>query len=297
MRFVVAIVLVLAAAAVAAAAGSARRESATATLAFVSVGDDRVGTTMRNTKPDGIPDAHFTLVVDAPGETVVKLGLRSTEPDGTPAFGQRWDTVPGGDWILAVFRNGVLLNPLDSGVTDALTGPATYELYAQSVAESGKALVVTGNSYRVDVTFASGGGIAVGTKIGSPGSRLLTPIAIASPPGTAAPPAVTPPPTTTPAVPTTPAAPVAGATGKPTIALRSNRLTARIRGCVTLTEVVTRAPAASRVVFELRAEGLWRVVPRRACSSSPGRFVYRATLKSGANVLARSKPLTITWKP
>ena len=296
MRFVSALFLAVVAATVAAAVGGARTESATATLTFVSVGEDRVGTTFRNTKPNGVPDAHFTLVLDAPGETVVKMGLRSTEPDGTPAFGQSWDTVPGGGWIMAVFRDDVLLNPLDSGVTDVLTGPKTYELYVESVSEFGKPMVLPGNNYRVDVTFESGLGIAMGTTVGSPGSRRLTPIAIASPPGTPAPPAVSPPPTTTPAVSTTPAAPVAGASGRATIVLRPNRKTAQIRGCVTFAAVVTHAPTASKVVFEQRAKSVWRAVRQRACSSRPGRFVYRATLRSGAKVLAHSKPLTITWK-
>ena len=128
MRFAAAVLLAGACASVAAATGGART-TAGATLAFVSVGEDRVGTIMKNTKPDGIPDAHFRLTLDAPGETVVKMGLRSTDADGTPAFGQRWDTVYGGDWIMAVFRNDTLLNPLDSGVNDPLTGPVTYELY------------------------------------------------------------------------------------------------------------------------------------------------------------------------
>lgn len=297
MRFAAAVLLAGACASVAAATGGART-TAGATLAFVSVGEDRVGTIMKNTKPDGIPDAHFRLTLDAPGETVVKMGLRSTDADGTPAFGQRWDTVYGGDWIMAVFRNDTLLNPLDSGVNDPLTGPVTYELYIQSVSEAGKPMVLTGNHYRVDVTFASGRGIAVGTTVGSSGSRILTPIAIADPVGPA-PPSVAPPPATTPPAATTPAAPSTPASGsarKATVALRASRTTAAPGACIVLKAVVTGRPAGAKLVYEQLVKKAWKTVRPRACSARAARLTYRATLTSGAKVVARSKPLAITWK-
>ena len=158
----------LAVAAVAVATAGART-SASATPSFVSLGEDKVGVGA-SAQPGSGPDGHFTLVVDAAGETIVAIELSSTKPDGSLVGGAHWDTVPRGWWVLGVFRGGTMLNAGNAGISDAVAGVTTYELYAQNTG-----LFKDGQSFRIDVTFASGTGTAVVMTIGTPGSRPVTP--------------------------------------------------------------------------------------------------------------------------
>lgn len=258
------------------------------TLTFVAIDEDRVSVGS-SALPGNGPDGHFQLIVDAPGETISAIELSSTMPDGSLCCGAHWDTVPRGWWTLGVFRDGTMLNAGDVGVSDPVGGTQIYELYAQNTG-----LFKGGQSFRVDVTFASGAALAIVMTIGTPGSRAVTP----TPPMPA--PNPTPPVSTIPTTPTpTPTTPVpaAPAPKKPAVALSAEPSGARAGGCVRLSARVTAKPAGSTVVLERQAGKAWAVVRgKNACSAKAVRIVYRATLMSGTTVVARSKPLTITWK-
>lgn len=263
------------------------------TLTFVAVDEDRVSVGS-SALPGNGPDGHFQLVVDAPGETISAIELSSTMPDGSLCCGAHWDTVPRGWWVLGVFRDGTMLNAGDVGVSDPIGGTSTYELYAQNTG-----LFKGGQSFRVDVTFASGAALAIVMTIGTPGSRAVTPTPPMPAPNPTQPVSTTP--TTPTPTPTTPAPatppPTKPAPTKPGVALSADPGGARAGGCVRLRARVTAKPAGSSVVLERQAGKAWAVVRGdKACSAKPARIVYRATLKSGTKVVARSKPLTITWK-
>lgn len=272
----------LAVAAVAAATAGART-TASLNLTFVAIDEDRVSVGSSALPGDG-PDGHFRLVVDAAGETIVAIELSSTLPDGSLCCGAHWDTVPRGWWALGVFRDGTMLNAGDVGVSDPVVGAQTYELYAQNTG-----LFKSGQSFRIDVTFASGAAVAVVMTIGTPGSQPITPIAPMTPPISTTPTPTTPSPTTP--------APLTPPPAAPGITLTASAPSARAGGCVTLRSSVAAKPAGSTVVLERRVGAAWAAIRSpRACSAKAVRIVYRATLMSATKVVARSKPLTITWK-
>ena len=278
------VLLALLAVVTVAAATAGARTAAGVTLTFVSLGEDQVGVGT-STVPGSGPDGHFQLVVDAPGETIVAIELSSANPDGTLCCGAHWDTVPRGWWVLGVLRGGTMLNAGDVGVNDPVAGAQTYELYAQNTG-----LFTNGKSFRIDVTFASGTALAVVMTIGTPGAQPVTPNAPATPPTT--PPTTTTPTPTTP-TPTTPTPPAA----KPTVALTASATRARAKGCVVLKPKATAAPAGSKLVLERKAGSAWiAAASAKVCSAKPGAVTYRATLRSGTTVVARSNVLTITWK-
>lgn len=283
------LILALAALAAVLAASAGARTSVSATLAYVSFGEDKVGVG-GSAVPGGGPDAHFTLTVDAPGETVVVIELASANADGTLCCGAHWDTVPKGWWILGVFRGGTMLNAGDSGISDPIASSAVYELYAQNTG-----LFKDGQSFRVDVTFASGAATALVMTIGTPGSRSVTPTAPAKPPATSTPTPTTPTPTTPAPTTSTPATPAPAA--RPAVSLGASARRPRPRRCVVLKAKSTAAPAGARIVLERRAGRAWVAIrAARVCSARAGAVTYRATLKRGTRIVARSKPLTIVWK-
>ena len=104
--------------------------------------------------PDGRKDGHFTLTLDTQGrQRVVRTFLLQTsDPTGEPKHGQVWDTVPGGNWILGVYRGGKRLNPRDDEISDAIRGKVQYELYANNTG-----WFKPGQDFVVSVRFQDGG--------------------------------------------------------------------------------------------------------------------------------------------
>ncbi len=312
MRTSAALAIIFVLGAVAAVAISATKP-ASAKLAFAGVGEDKVGSTFSNTSPNGKPDGHFTFTIVAPGETVVDIELRTAKPDGSifGPGGEHWDTIKGGWWLLGVFRDGTLLNPKDSLLNDPVTGAVTYELYAESTGH-----FVDGTTFRVDATFQSGRGVAAAIKIGSSSSFQVpaVPPSAENAPGAIATNTVptTAPFQTSPIATTTPTSSGGSHPGSSTpatklaLALSPVATKARPGRCVALSVRLSgRAPSAAVTRLDQRAGASWRQVAARAagartafsvCSKKVTRNAYRATIKAGASVLARSNTVSVTWK-
>jgi len=111
---------------------------------------DRVGS-MNRASPDGRMDGHFTLTLDTGGEEkeVNIIMVQSARDDGQPSH-LRWDTMPGGHWILGVYRDGRRLNPTDTFLKDKVRGLASYEVYGN--AEDAQ-WFRGGSNFRVTVRF------------------------------------------------------------------------------------------------------------------------------------------------
>ncbi len=141
------------------------------TLRWKGTDRDKVGRGKRD-RPDGVPDGHFLLNVDAGKRRVklVSLTLQRIDKSGKPSRTERWDTHRNRIWVLGVERKGRRLNRGDRPLRDDLRGKASYHLYA---ARRGQ--FRDGARYRVVARFAGGGpAVAVATvKKQAPASAKL----------------------------------------------------------------------------------------------------------------------------
>ena len=98
---------------------------------------------------DGHPDAHFQLILNAPGKTIKWLEIRNT--NGQLSV---WDTKPNnGVWLIVVVYDGIVLNHSDGSFEAILPeGKRTFDLYLQ---DNGS--IAAGNtSYKLTVGFGNG---------------------------------------------------------------------------------------------------------------------------------------------
>ncbi|HJM41748.1 MAG: hypothetical protein QGF68_10320 [Nitrospinota bacterium] len=127
--------------------------AAPAAALYRGIDHDVVGPGSRYS-PDGRKDGHFTLTLDTQGRrrVVRTFLLQTSDPTGEPKRGQVWDTVPGGNWILGVYRGGKRLNPRDGEISDAIRGKVQYELYANKTG-----WFKPGQDFVISVRFQDGG--------------------------------------------------------------------------------------------------------------------------------------------
>jgi len=103
--------------------------------------------------PDGRVDGEFEAVLETGGapRRVREIVLQSADARGLPAGPERWDTRPGGFWILGVSREGERLNPTDRTIPHAAANGTRYNLFA-----SRPGGFMPGQHYRIVFRFAEG---------------------------------------------------------------------------------------------------------------------------------------------
>ncbi len=106
-----------------------RQVPATATMTYKGLDADKIGPRSPS-RPDGKPDGHFQLTIQAPtSRTITAVVLRAVWPGGAPVQGQVWDTRPRGYKMIAVYRGGRFRNRGDKGFREQFQGTRTYDLY------------------------------------------------------------------------------------------------------------------------------------------------------------------------
>ncbi|NJD10163.1 MAG: hypothetical protein FIB01_06880 [Gemmatimonadetes bacterium] len=144
-------------------AGGAAGANPITGFGYVDGTEDRVAEYDRGS-PNGTPDAHFRLVLDAGTVAVKSIGVFSTDEAGTQRGDTRWCTDrAGGGWMAGVFRGGVQLNPSYVVSLGTFSGRTVLDVYGERAS-----LVTPGSFYVVVVTLSDGRELTRTTRAGEP---------------------------------------------------------------------------------------------------------------------------------
>ncbi|MFH2010756.1 MAG: hypothetical protein ABI333_29415 [bacterium] len=146
-------------------------QTATASLQYVGLTEDKLGARSPS-GPDGKPDGHFRLSLKATGRKITGIVLRAVWPGGAAVQGQIWDTRPRGYRMIAVYRNGKLLNKNDKGLKERVADAASYDLYIHNTG-----WVRPLQAFQAEVIFQGGDRIFAKAKVLQP--RISGPVTAA----------------------------------------------------------------------------------------------------------------------
>ncbi len=121
------------------------------TLTWNGLSEDKVGAF--KPEPDGIADGkfHVTFELGSP-KTVTKLFLYGSDQYGTGNNIDYWTTMGQGQfWLLAVYKDGLHLNPKDEPLNDRVVEFVAYDIYFGN-----EGYILKGNVVTLEVTFSDG---------------------------------------------------------------------------------------------------------------------------------------------
>jgi len=146
-----------------------RTAPAKASLAYMGLSADRLGP-QSPSPPDGKPDGHFRLTVASPTpRKITNVVLRATWPGGAPVPGQVWDTRPRGYRMIAVYRKGRRLNPMDGGISPKVRGTLSLDLFIHNTG-----WVRPGQAFQAEVVFQGGDRVFAKAKVARQSLRPVT---------------------------------------------------------------------------------------------------------------------------
>lgn len=147
-----------------------RQAPAKATLAYLGLSADRLGA-QSPSPPDGKPDGHFRLTIQSPTQRqITNVVLRAVWPGGAPVQGQVWDTRPRGYRMIAAYRKGRRLNPMDGGISPKVRGTSSFDLFIHNTG-----WVRAGQTFQVEVVFRGGNRLFAKTRVPK---QTLRPVAL-----------------------------------------------------------------------------------------------------------------------
>jgi hypothetical protein len=151
--------------------------TATVSLSWIDFGQDKVDRYV--SKPNNTPDGHFRVNLNVSGsKTVDRITLYTSDSSGNPVDIWVWNSGPGANWILGVFRNGVNINPDYKLLNDPVSGQVTYDVFGDD-----DGVFKPGRFFGITVLFTDGTSVKGVTSI--PGSTPTpTPTPAASPTST-----------------------------------------------------------------------------------------------------------------
>lgn len=144
---------------------------AQATLTYLGMTADRLGA-QSPSPPDGKPDPHFRLTIRSPTpRRIANVVLRAVWPGGAPVPNQVWDTRPRGYRMIAAYRKGRRLNPMDGGISPTIRGAASLDLFIHNTG-----WVRPGQTFQVEVVFRGGNRVFAKARVPK---QILRPLALA----------------------------------------------------------------------------------------------------------------------